>query len=88
MNFKKIKLTKTGVTGRIPEGLHPNGIEPGHVEIGYMLNPPKVGESFLLYPYNRGFFSNFPFFGTSVVTEVFSEFEFRTLNSFYRIEKL
>ena len=88
MKYKRVKLIKTGITGRIPAGFHPNGIEPGHVEIGYMLNPPKVGESFLLYPYNRGFFSNFPFFGTSVVTEVLSEFEFRTLNSFYRIEKL
>lgn len=88
MEFKKIKLIKTGVTGRIPEGSHPNGIEPGHVEVGYMLEPPKVGESFLLYLCDKGIFSNFPFFGTSIVTEVLSEFEFKTLNSFYRIEKL
>jgi hypothetical protein len=51
MEYKRVKLTKVGLTGRIPDGLHPNGIEVGYIKEGYMVEPPKVGEMFLLYPY-------------------------------------
>lgn len=63
MEYKRVKLTKVGLTGRIPDGLHPNGIE-----VGYMVEPPKVGEMFLLYPHNKVA----PIFHTSLVTEVIS----------------
>lgn len=83
MEHKRVKLTKVGLTGRIPDGLHPNGIEVGYVKEGYMVEPPKVGEMFLLYPHNK---AAFPIFHTSLVTEVISATEFRTLNSLYKIE--
>ena len=51
-----------------------------------MAEPPKVGEMFLLYPHNKVAFSNTPYFHTSLVTEVISATEFRTLNSLYKIE--
>lgn len=51
-----------------------------------MVEPPKVGEMFLLYPYNKVAFGNTPIFHTSLVTEVISATEFRTLNSLYKIE--
>ncbi len=51
-----------------------------------MLEPPKVGEMFLLYPYNRISITNTPNFHTSLVTEIISDTEFRTLNSLYKIE--
>lgn len=86
MEFKRVKLTKVGLTGRIPAGLHPNGIEVGYIEEGYMVEPPKVGEMFLLYPHNKVTFGNTPYFHTSLVTEVISDTEFRTLNSLYKIE--
>lgn len=86
MEYKRVKLTKVGLTGRIPDGLHPNGIEVGYIEEGYMVEPPKVGEMFLLYPYNKVAFGNTPHFHTSLVTEVISATEFRTLNSLYKIE--
>lgn len=86
MEYKRVKLTKVGLTGRIPDGLHPNGIEVGYIEEGYMVEPPKVGEMFLLYPHNKVTFSNTPHFHTSLVTEVISDTEFRTLNSLYKIE--
>lgn len=82
MEYKRVKLTKVGLTGRIPDGLHPNGIEVGYIEEGYMVEPPKVGEMFLLYPHNKVTFGN----NTSLVTEVISDTEFRTLNSLYKIE--
>lgn len=82
MEYKRVKLTKVGLTGRIPDGLHPNG----YIEEGYMVEPPKVGEMFLLYPYNKVAFGNTPYFHTSLVTEVISATEFRTLNSLYKIE--
>lgn len=88
MEFKRIKLTKTGLTGRIPDGLHPNGIEVGYVREGYMVEPPKVGEMFLLYPHNQVKLGNQPDFHTSLVTEVISDTEFRTLNSLYKIETI
>lgn len=47
MKYKRVKLIKTGITGRIPAGFHPNGIEQGYTEEGYMLEPPKVGEMFI-----------------------------------------
>lgn len=34
MEYKRVKLTKVGLTGRIPDGLHPNGIEVGYIEEG------------------------------------------------------
>ena len=86
MEYKRVKLTKVGLTGRIPDGLHPNGIEVGYIEEGYMVEPPKVGEMFLLYPHNKVTFGNTPHFHTSLVTEVISDPEFRTLNSLYKIE--
>lgn len=86
MEYKRVKLTKVGLTGRIPDGLHPNGIEVGYIEEGYMVEPPKVGEMFLLYPHNKVTFGNTPHFYTSLVTEVISDTEFRTLNSLYKIE--
>lgn len=86
MEYKRVKLTKVGLTGRIPGGLHPNGIEVGYIEEGYMVKPPKVGEMFLLYPHNKVTFGNTPYFHTSLVTEVISDTEFRTLNSLYKIE--
>lgn len=86
MEYKRVKLTKVGLTGRIPDGLHPNGIEVGYIEEGYMVEPPKVGEMFLLYPHNKVIFGNIPHFHTSLVTEVISDTEFRTLNSLYKIE--
>lgn len=86
MEYKRVKLTKVGLTGRIPDGLHPNGIEVGYIEEGYMVEPPKVGEMFLLYPHNKVAFGNTPYFHTSLVTEVISDTEFRTLNSLYKIE--
>lgn len=46
MEYKRVKLTKVGLTGRIPDGLHPNGIEVGYIEEGYMVEPPKV----VVYP--------------------------------------
>lgn len=82
MEYKRVKLTKVGLTGRIPDGLHPNGIEVGYIKEGYMVEPPKVGEMFLLYPHNKVA----PHFHTSLVTEVISDTEFRTLNSLYKIE--
>lgn len=82
MEYKRVKLTKVGLTGRIPDGLHPNGIEVGYIKEGYMVEPPKVGEMFLLYPYNKVAFGN----NTSLITEVISATEFRTLNSLYKIE--
>lgn len=88
MEFKYVKLTKTGLTGRIPDGMHPNGIEVGYVEGGYMAEPPKVGELFFLYPYNKRAFGNIPHFHTSLVTEVISDTEFKTLNSLYKIEHI
>lgn len=88
MEYKRIKLTKVGLTGRIPAGLHPNGIEVGYIEEGYMVKPPKVGEMFLLYPYNKVALGNIPHFHTSLVTEVISDTEFRTLNSLYKIEAI
>lgn len=81
MEYKRVKLTKVGLTGRIPDGLHPNGIEVGYIKEGYMVEPPKVGEMFLLYPHNKVAFGN-----TSLVTEVISATEFRTLNNLYKIE--
>lgn len=86
MEYKRVKLTKVGLTGRIPDGLHPNGIEVGYIEEGYMVEPPKVGEMFFLYPHNKVAFGNTPIFHTSLVTEVISATEFRTLNSLYKIE--
>lgn len=86
MEYKRVKLTKVGLTGRIPDGLHPNGIEVGYIKEGYMVEPPKVGEMFLLYPHNKVTFNNTPRFHTSLVTEVISDTEFRTLNSLYKIE--
>lgn len=86
MEYKRVKLTKVGLTGRIPDGLHPNGIEVGYIGEGYMVEPPKVGEMFLLYPHNKVAFGNTPYFHTSLVTEVISATEFRTLNSLYKIE--
>ncbi len=86
MEYKRVKLTKVGLTGRIPDGLHSNGIEVGYIEEGYMVEPPKVGEMFLLYPHNKVAFGNTPYFHTSLVTEVISATEFRTLNSLYKIE--
>lgn len=86
MEYKRVKLTKVGLTGRIPDGLHPNGIGVGYIEEGYMVEPPKVGEMFLLYPHNKVTFGNTPHFHTSLVTEVISDTEFRTLNSLYKIE--
>lgn len=86
MEYKRVKLTKVGLTGRIPDRLHPNGIEVGYIKEGYMVEPPKVGEMFLLYPYNKVAFGNTPIFHTSLVTEVISATEFRTLNSLYKIE--
>lgn len=86
MEYKRVKLTKVRLTGRIPDGLHPNGIEVGYIEEGYMVEPPKVGEMFLLYPHNKVTFGNTPHFHTSLVTEVISDTEFRTLNSLYKIE--
>lgn len=86
MEYKRVKLTKVGLTGRIPDGLHPNEIEVGYIEEGYMVEPPKVGEMFLLYPHNKVTFGNTPHFHTSLVTEVISDTEFRTLNSLYKIE--
>lgn len=86
MKYKRVKLIKTGITGRIPAGFHPNGIEQGYTEEGYMLEPPKVGEMFFLYPYNRISITNTPNFHTSLVTEIISDIEFRTLNSLYKIE--
>lgn len=86
MEYKRVKLTKVGLTGRIPDGLHPNGIEVGYIEEGYMVEPPKVGEMFFLYPYNRISITNTPNFHTSLVTEIISDTEFRTLNSLYKIE--
>ena len=86
MEYKRVKLTKVGLTGRIPDGLHPNGIFLGYIEEGYMVEPPKVGEMFLLYPHNKVTFGNTPYFHTSLVTEVISDTEFRTLNSLYKIE--
>lgn len=86
MEYKRVKLTKVGLTGRIPDGLHLNGIEVGYIEEGYMVEPPKVGEMFLLYPHNKVTFGNTPHFHTSLVTEVISDTEFRTLNSLYKIE--
>lgn len=88
MEYKRVKLTKVGLTGRIPDGLHPNGIEVGYIEEGYMVKPPKVGEMFLLYPYNKVALGNTPHFHTSLVTEVISDTEFRTLNSLYKIEAI
>lgn len=88
MEFKRIKLIKIGLTGRIPDGLHPNGIEVGYVREGYMVEPPKVGEMFLLYPYNQVKLDNQSNFHTSLVTEVISNAEFRTLNSLYKIETI
>lgn len=41
MEYKRVKLTKVGLTGRIPDGLHPNGIEVGYIKEGYMVEPPK-----------------------------------------------
>lgn len=84
MEYKRVKLTKVGLTGRIPDGLHPNGIEVGYIEEGYMVEPPKVGEMFLLYPHNK--VTPPPHFHTSLVTEVISDTKFRTLNSLYKIE--
>ena len=81
MKYKRVKLIKTGITGRIPAGFHPNGIEQGYTE-----EPPKVGEMFFLYPYNRISITNTPNFHTSLVTEIISDTEFRTLNSLYKIE--
>ena len=86
MEYKRVKLTKVGLTGRIPDGLHPNGIEVGYIKEGYMVEPPKVGEMFLLYPHNKVAFGNTPIFHTSLVTEVISATESRTLNSLYKIE--
>lgn len=37
MEYKRVKLTKVGLTGRIPDGLHPNGIEVGYIKEGYIL---------------------------------------------------
>lgn len=88
MEYKRVKLTKVGLTGRIPDRLHPNGIEVGYIEEGYMVKPPKVGEMFLLYPYNKVALGNIPHFHTSLVTEVISDTEFRTLNSLYKIEAI
>ena len=88
MEYKRVKLTKVGLTGRIPDGLRPNGIEVGYIEEGYMAEPPKVGEMFLLYPHNKVTFGNTPHFHTSLVTEVISDTEFRTLNSLYKIEAI
>lgn len=39
MEYKRVKLTKVGLTGRIPDGLHPNGIEVGYIKEGYMVEP-------------------------------------------------
>ena len=86
MEYKRVKLTKVGLTGRIPDGLHPNGIEVGYIEEGYMVEPPKVGEMFLLYPHNKVTLGNTPYFHTSLVNEVISHTEFRKLNSLYKIE--
>lgn len=36
MKYKYVRLIETGITGRIPAGLHSNGIEQG-----YMVEPPK-----------------------------------------------
>lgn len=83
MEYKRVKLTKVGLTGRIPDGLHPNGIEVGYIKEGYMVKPPKFGEIFLLYPHNK---VATPIFHTSFVTEVISATEFRTLNGLYKIE--
>lgn len=46
MEYKRVKLTKVGLTGRIPDGLHPNGIEVGYIEEGYMVDLLKLEKCF------------------------------------------
>ena len=54
MEYKRVKLTKVGLTGRIPDGLHPNGIEVGYIKEGYMVEPPKaVSYTHLTLPTKR-----------------------------------
>lgn len=73
---KKVKLTK--ISDDRFEGNHPNGIYAGHIEKGFMIKEPEIGERFYV-----GFFS------TSPVTELPNEEGiFKTTYSTYKLEIL
>ncbi len=74
-----IKVTLTKLSDDRFEGKHPNFIFEGHVEIGYMIVEPKVGDRFTLF-YDK----KTPSFRTSIVTSILDNCTFQTLNSTYK----
>lgn len=80
--MKKIRLTK--LTDDCFEGNHPNGIYEGHVEIGYMINKPKIEERFYIFRNKL----NIQFSTSDVTKELNNDNVFKTTYSTYKIEYL
>lgn len=70
---KTVRLTKLK---EVENPTHANNIEEGHIEQGYFLAEPKIGERFYAgYGWS-----------TSQVKEILTENTFRTHNSIYKWE--
>ena len=65
------------------EGKHPNDVFEGHVEIGYMIKEPKVGDRFGLFIDKKT-----PVFITSIVTSILDNCTFQTINSTYKYTQI
>ncbi len=79
---KKIKITK--LSDDHFEGNHPNGIYKGYEKIGYMHEPPTIGDRF--HVFEDKLWSNF---STSLVIEALNDDNvFKTTYSTYKIEYL
>ena len=81
--MKQIRLTK--LKDNVFDGNHPNFIFEGHIEIGYEIAPPTVGER---YHVSTGKINRNPFSTSIVQTTLDENNTFTTLYSTYKLEYL
>jgi len=80
--MKRIKLTK--LSDDAFDGNHPNGIYEGHVEEGFEVNPPTIGERYYV---RKSKMDAWIPFSTSIVKSLPDENGiFKTTYSTYKVE--